>query len=78
MSNVVTELLARCGEAACLDALMDCNMLDSGTDIPSVSVRVRELDGDKDAGFCFDDEPRRLAYVPGFDWMWYNADGPED
>jgi hypothetical protein len=78
MSNVVTELLARVGEAAALSALMNEDMLTGGANIPTVSVRVNDVDGDKDAVFSIEDEPRRLALVPGFAWMWYNADGPEE
>lgn len=78
MSNEVQELLARIGEAAALNALMDEDVLTGETDIPIVRVRTHSIGDDADVSYEINDEPRRLVLVPGFDWMWYNAEGPEE
>ena len=75
--DVVTELLARIGETAALSALSGVGVLPSDV-IPIVRVRSHEIDKDVDASYEIEGEPRRLVYVPGFDWMWYNAEGPEE
>lgn len=76
--DVVTELLARIGETAALSALSGVGVLPSDV-IPIVRVRSHEIDEvDIDVSYEIEGEPRRLVYVPGFDWMWYNAKGPEE
>jgi len=75
--DVVTELLARIGETAALSALTGVDVLPSDV-IPIARVRSHEIDKDVDVSYEIEGEPRRLVYVPGFDWMWYNAEGPEE
>ena len=76
--DVVTELLARIGEAAALSAMSKVDVLPSDV-IPIVNVRSHVIyEVDVDVSYEIEGEPRRLVYVPGFDWMWYNAEGPEE
>ena len=79
LPDVVTELLARIGEAGALHTLMtNTDMLTSDMDVPKVAWKWAAESGDDEAVFCVDNEPRRLVYIPGFDWLWYNAEGPEE
>ena len=74
--DVVTELLARCGEAACLESLMWADLLTGEVDIPKMRIAVD--DERQQAIILVDDEPRRLVMDMLFGWMWYNSEGPEE
>lgn len=72
--DVVTELLARCGEIMLLCRRM-CPFDVSCLDLPTVLVIV---DTPHRAYLQFEQEPRRLICDIDFGWGWYNSEGPEE
>lgn len=72
--DVVTELLARCGEIMLLCGRQfpfDVSCSDLSTVLVIVNTPGR-------AYLQFEQEPRRLIYDIDFGWGWYNSEGPEE
>ena len=81
-ADVVTELLARVGQASILQSLNYRGRKIADVDfIPNVWVMITDADDtDQIVASILDreDEPRRLVLIPGIGWCWYNAEGPEE
>ena len=71
--DVVTDLLAKVGEAEILRRLMVLGKVVNGK-IPLVTVKAETVEDVERAVVKIDTDTRRLILDPDFGWLWYDAE----
>lgn len=74
VTDPVTELLAKVGEAEVLRRLMILGDVVVKGKVPLVIVKAEVVEGTERAVVKIDTDTRRLILDPDFGWMWYDAE----